>query len=240
MKRQKIKIKNNKNETPMGYFEIATFFRFLGDGLAISSRAVLARKIYNTKSLSGISLKTQILYFLVYFLRYLDLLRIEPSFTKLRIYNRIMKIVYILFQVYIIKQFYGDLKFSYSKRYDTFNIPIFVLVSGIVSFFIKNETFKPLEYVEEFAYTASLVLESLAVLPQLVLLQDSGEVEPLVASYVTLQGLYRINYFVHFTFRWLAGASLDWLMIITSLIQTVLYFDFFRLYFYKGNKQFSK
>lgn len=211
--------------------QYSKMFRFTGDFLSVSGKVALARKIKNTSSLSGVSLKTQILYLVVYCARYIDLFIIGGKWGRMRIYNQIMKIVYISFQVYLISLFYGSLKYTYSKKYDTFNIPIFLFVGGILSFVFKNDTFTLYSYVDEYLYTLSLILESLAILPQLALCQDSGECEKLTAIYITLNGLYRLNYLIFFMISHFNGITADTLMIVTSLIQSILYADFFRVYF---------
>lgn len=210
---------------------LAKVFRYVGDVLAVSSKLALARKVANTKSLSGISLKTQVLYLIVYITRYLDLFYLGGSWDGNRAYNQCMKIVYIAFQVYLVFQFYGPYKYTYSKKYDTFNIPIFLVVSAVLSFIFKNDTNTVYEYADEYTYTISLFLESLAILPQLALSQDSGEIEKLTTISITLLGLYRLNYLIYFLMLVMAGKNVDTLMIITSLVQSILYIDFFRIYF---------
>jgi len=198
--------------------------RFLGDALAISSRAALVRKIHSTHSISGLSLKTQILYLLVYIFRYIDIFSSRILHSPLSIYNSLMKVVYVSFQVYIISLFYGRLKFSYSRKYDTFNIPIFLVVSFLLFYNF-------LGYSSSLLYSCSLILESLAILPQLVVSQDSGECEKLTALHITLLGLYRLSYLIYFGFRMAASKRVETLLIVTSLLQSVLYIDFFRVYF---------
>ena len=219
-------------------------FRFIGDFLAVSSRIALIKKINQTNSLNGLSLKTQILYLYVYVFRYLDLFTSPFTFAKkvkenakigLFIYNTIFKVVYIAFQVYIIQQFFGSRKYTYSKKFDTFPITIFLCTSGVLSIFLKDSTgsifFHPFEYLKEFFYSCSLILESLAILPQLVIIQDSGECEKLTAVFITCLGLYRLNYFVFFAVSKLQNARIDSLLLVASLVQSVLYFDFYRVYF---------
>lgn len=218
----------------MSFFD-PVFFRFLGDALAIASRSALVRKIHSTNSISGLSLKTQILYLVVYVLRYLDFFSSIRVFKPLSFYNSAMKLVYIGFQCYLISLFYGRLKFSYSKKYDTFNIPIFLAVSFVLSIFFKDDTkgifYDFFGYVREFAYACSLILESLAILPQLVVSQDSGECEKLTAVHITLLGLYRLSYLIFFGFKMATKWKFDTLLIVTSLLQSILYIDFFRVYF---------
>lgn len=210
---------------------LAKVFRYTGDILAVSSKLALVRKIVNTRSLSGISLKTQVLYLIVYFTRYLDLFYLGGSWDMSRVYNQCMKMVYISFQIYLVHQFYGPYKYTYSKKHDTFNIPVFLIASAVLSLVFKNDTSTVGEYVDEYTYTISLFLESLAILPQLALSQDSGEIEKLTTISITLLGLYRVNYLIYFLVLVLGRKSVDTLMIVTSLIQSVLYVDFFRIYF---------
>lgn len=226
--------------TPMVNLNI---FRFIGDFLAISSRISLIRKISSTNSLSGLSLKTQILYLFVYVFRYLDLLSAPATFLKkyrtgsldLFIYNTTLKIIYIAFQIYIISQFYSKRKYTYSKKFDTFPFGIFLCFSLALAVFIKDSTgsifFNLFGYLKELCYTCSLILETLAILPQLVVIQDSGECEKLTAIFITCLGLYRLNYFVFFYFSKMQQKRVDTLLIVSSLIQSVLYLDFYRVYF---------
>ncbi|CAL9084377.1 unnamed protein product [Musa textilis] len=72
-------------------------FRFAGDMSHLFSVLVLLLKIYATKSCSGISLKTQELYALVFLTRYLDLFTYVVS-----VYNTLMKIVFISSSIAIV------------------------------------------------------------------------------------------------------------------------------------------
>ncbi|KAL6192663.1 hypothetical protein ACLB2K_033749 [Fragaria x ananassa] len=69
-------------------------FRLAGDITHLISILVLLFKIYATRSCSGISLKTQDLYAVVFLAQYLDL------FTDfISVYNSVMKVVFILSSV---------------------------------------------------------------------------------------------------------------------------------------------
>lgn len=218
---------------------MSQFIRYLGDLLAISSKIAIARKVKRTNSLSGLSLKTQILYLMVYIFRYANIFVISNFNTLTDVYNTAMKVIYISFQIYIISLFYGRLKFSYSKKYDTFSLDIFLAVSLALAWLFKDSTDGIFEdffgYFYEFFYACSLILESLAILPQLVVIQDSEECEKLTALSITLLGLYRFLYFIYFIKRLMLGKKLDMLLVTTSLIQSVLYLDFFRIYFKNWN-----
>ncbi|KRH91737.1 ER lumen protein retaining receptor, partial [Pseudoloma neurophilia] len=66
--------------------------RFSGDFLRILSMFTLLKKIRQTKSVSGLSLKTSLIYLIVFILRYLDLFYFQIG-SLLRFYNFIMKIL---------------------------------------------------------------------------------------------------------------------------------------------------
>ncbi|CAM8893661.1 unnamed protein product [Rhodiola kirilowii] len=65
-------------------------FRLAGDMTHLVSILILLLKIYATKSCSGISLKTQELYAVVFVTRYLDLVT-----DFISVYNSVMKVVFI-------------------------------------------------------------------------------------------------------------------------------------------------
>ena len=66
---------------------VFNIFRLCGDFSHLASFVILLHKIFVKKDCAGISLKTQILYFIVFVTRYLDI------FTNFwSIYNTIMKV----------------------------------------------------------------------------------------------------------------------------------------------------
>ena len=72
-------------------------FRFFGDLSHLASIFILLYAIETNRSTNGLSLKTQILYVVVYFTRYLDL------FTKFySLYNTSLKLVFIASSIYTV------------------------------------------------------------------------------------------------------------------------------------------
>lgn len=80
----------------MDVFDNKNFFRISGDLTHLASKAILITTIHQLHSAEGISFLTQLLYLLVFSLRYLDLFW---TFTR-DWYNTTFKIVYILTSVY--------------------------------------------------------------------------------------------------------------------------------------------
>eukprot|EP01043_Picozoa_sp_COSAG02_P034477 COSAG02_NODE_2412_length_8920_cov_2.506178_4_plen_156_part_00 len=85
--------------------------------------------------------------------------------------------------------------------------------------------------IQELLWTFSIYLESVAILPQLFLLQRTGEAEALTADYVFCLGGYRFLYI--FNWIWRAAHTpgyQDWIVWVSGFIQTALYGDFFYYY----------
>nr|GMD04448.1 ER lumen protein-retaining receptor A [Ipomoea batatas] len=169
-------------------------FRLAGDMTHLISILVLLLKIYATKSCSGISLKTQELYTIVFLARYLDL------FTEfISVYNTIMKIVFIVSTLAIVwcMRFHRTVKRSYDRELDTFRHWILIAASFVLALLI-HEKFTFLEVFWSF----SIYLEAVAILPQLVLLQRSGNVDNLTGQYVFFLGAYRSFYILNWIYRY--------------------------------------
>ncbi|KAL6120628.1 KdelR [Nucleospora cyclopteri] len=205
---------------------LLTIFRFTGDFLLISSRYILMKKIKQEKSVAGLSLKTQIIYLITYLLRYIDLKNFSSTAGYLQIYNSILKVSFILYQIRIIHLIYRHRK-TYTKRFDTFPLSVLIGTATLISAVISDSLF----YVQEFAYNMSLILESIAILPQLVMTQEAEECETMTGLYIILLGMYRMSYMLYFITKIVMGMKVDYLTVITSLVQTILYGDFFAVYY---------
>ncbi|KAJ8761839.1 hypothetical protein K2173_005411 [Erythroxylum novogranatense] len=199
-------------------------FRFLGDMTHLMSILILLLKIYATKSCSGISLKTQELYAIVFVARYLDLFTDYVS-----LYNTVMKVVFIastLAIVWCIRR-HPLVRRSYDKDLDTFRHFFLVAASFILSLLLHDKfTFR------EILWTFSIYLEAVAILPQLVLLQRSGNVDNLTGQYVFFLGAYRAFYILNWIYRYFTETHFNrWISCVSGLVQTALYADFFYYYF---------
>ncbi|GLU13846.1 hypothetical protein SLE2022_304560 [Rubroshorea leprosula] len=199
-------------------------FRFAGDMTHLISILVLLLKIYATKSCSGISLKTQELYALVFIARYLDL------FTDFRsVYNTIMKIVFIASSLAIVwcMRRHPLVRRSYDKELDTFR-HYFLIVACLVLALLVHEKFT----FQEIFWAFSIYLEAVAILPQLILLQRSGNVDNLTGQYVFFLGAYRALYILNWIYRYFTEQHFSrWIACVSGIVQTALYADFFYYYF---------
>ncbi|CAN1269539.1 ER lumen protein-retaining receptor B, partial [Linum perenne] len=181
---------------------------------------------------AGVSLKTQELYALVFVARYLDMF---TSFIS--IYNTLMKLIFLAstFSIIWYMKSHKLVRRSYDKDQDTFRHWFLVLPCLILALFI-HEKFTFLEVM----WTFSIFLEAVVILPQLVLLQRTRNIDNLTGQYVFLLGAYRALYILNWIYRYFTEPNyIHWITWISGIVQTLLYADFFYYYFqsWKNNKK---
>ncbi|XP_028118214.1 ER lumen protein-retaining receptor-like [Camellia sinensis] len=89
-------------------------------------------------------------------------------------------------------------------------------------------------------WTFSLYLEVVAILPQLVLLQHSRNIDNLTGNYIFLLGAYRALYIINWIYRFFTeNHQVRWIPWVSGLVQTALYADFFYYYIksWKNNEK---
>jgi len=85
----------------------------------------------------------------------------------------------------------------------------------------------------EILWSYSIFLESVAILPQLFMLQRTGEAETITTHYLAALGVYRALYIPNWIYRYFADGVVDPIAVTAGLVQTGLYVDFFYVYFTK-------
>jgi ER lumen protein retaining receptor len=93
----------------------------------------------------------------------------------------------------------------------------------------------PYQYTpSEILWAFSIWLESVAILPQLFLLQRTGEAETITTHYLFALGSYRALYIPNWIWRYFMDKHhWDGIAVMAGLVQTVLYSDFFWIYYTK-------
>lgn len=209
-------------------------FRLAGDMTHLLSVVVLLLKIHATRSCRGISLKTQELYALVFLTRYIDLF-----FRYVSLYNTVMKLVFLGSSGTIIyyMRFHRVVRTTYDREQDTFRAWFLIGPCLLLALLINGE-FTPIEIL----WTFSLYLEAVAILPQLVLLQRTQNIDNLTGNYILLLGAYRGLYIINWIYRSFTEDNYrQWIVWISGLAQTGLYADFFYYYFksWQNNEKLS-
>ena len=83
-------------------------------------------------------------------------------------------------------------------------------------------------------WTFSIYLEAVAILPQLFMVSKTGEAETITSHYLFALGAYRAFYIVNWIYRYYTESFIDGIAVVSGIIQTILYADFFYLYITKG------
>ncbi|KNC48217.1 ER lumen protein retaining receptor [Thecamonas trahens ATCC 50062] len=212
-------------------------FRISADLLHLASFFILIFKMKATKSCKGISFKTQLMYTLVFTCRYLDLFHVLgmmitfnfAHITGLTLYNTFMKILFLAASYYIVYLMRTELKSTSDDARDTF-VLWHILAPCAVLALIFNAQFTILEIL----WTFSIYLEAVAVMPQLMLLIETGEADSLSSHYMFAVGGYRALYLVNWVYRYATEPYYsNWIAWIAGFVQTALFGDFFYYYFVK-------
>lgn len=216
-------------------------FRLLGDFFHAAS-IILFLVIVGVKGNgAGVSLKSQYLFLLTFFLRYLDL------FTKFyNWYNTLMKIFFILTTmgiVFILRRV-EPAKSTYSPTQDSVShwnlimaaaiagMVIHLVGSGVVD--IRGSSGQEFEVHFEhyswlsFFWTFSVCLEPLAMLPQLYIFRKNRLISRDIRTAIVFMGIYRLCYLLFWGFR---AASVEhfqhhYLLYTSGIVQCLTYIDF--------------
>lgn len=196
-------------------------FRLIGDLSHLLSILILLFKIHASGICTGLSLKSQILYVIVFITRYSDLITNFVSY-----YNTLMKIFFIVSSVYTVYLIKFHFKETYDYIMDTFRIEFLLIGSAILALFF------PYKYsVLEILWVFSICLESVAILPQLFMLRRTGDAEPFTTLYIYVLGVYRGFYILNWIYRYYSEEYIDLISLIAGILQTTLYIDFFYVYY---------
>jgi ER lumen protein retaining receptor len=187
--------------------------------------------IHSLSLSAGISVRTHELYLVVFITRYLDLFTNYYS-----LYNSVMKVLYIASTASIIYtiRFQEPIKSTYDKAQDSFlhwkfavlPCAIIALISHVIGSGVSH--WQPTELL----WTFSIYLESISILPQLIVLQRYREVENLTGNYIFFMGAYRFLYILNWIYRshTETGYKHHWVVYFCGVLQTLLYGDFFYYY----------
>ncbi|KAL2160859.1 hypothetical protein VTH06DRAFT_1056 [Thermothelomyces fergusii] len=202
-------------------------FRVAGDLSHLASIFILLHKIVQLKSCSGISFKSQLLYLIVYVTRYLDLPWTSSP------YNFVFKVLFISSQFYIIYLMTRAYRPTNDPNLDTFRVEFLLGFAAVLAILF------PVRYtVLEVFWAFSIWLESVAILPQLFMLQRTGEAEAITAHYLFALGIYRTLYIPNWIYRYVTEPThkIDTIAVVAGVLQTLLYSDFFWIYYTKVMK----
>lgn len=196
---------------------------------------MLFRRLISKKNAHGISVRAQVLYLIVFVVRYLDLFTTYYSF-----YNTLMKIFYISSTAAIIGAIYcyEPLRDTCDLARDTFShwkllvVPSF-LFAMIVHIVGSQYSYNGFDFME-LLWTFSICLEPVAILPQLFLIFRYREIDTIlwIYEYILFKGIYRAFYILNWIYRSLVEPHYKhhFLVYACGVLQTLVYADFLLFY----------
>lgn len=200
-------------------------FRYVGDYLHLFGIIVLLSTIAKNKSVSGISRSTQILYFLVFVTRYLDLF--DHSQTAYLVF---FKLTYIATSVIVLVLFW-HLDVTYERRNDTVNLAVIIFPCITAAILLTNEY-----SVLEVLWTFSEFIEGFAMVPQYVFCyRERGQRDWGAGLYVISLGGYRVFYALNWIYKKIQMPHYsDVQSWIGGIIEIIFFLDFLN-YRFTGN-----
>ncbi|OTB05614.1 hypothetical protein M426DRAFT_319600 [Hypoxylon sp. CI-4A] len=203
-------------------------FRILGDCSHLLSKCILIFAIHRNRSAEGVSMITQAFYAVVFCTRYTDF------FTETSSWNYFFKLFYILSSFYIII----IMRWLFPRtreREISWKLGAAVLMGSL---FISPFTMLIFEKQARWGfftwmYDFSLILESVCVLPQLLLLRQTTVPTVIDSFYLLTLGSYRGLYILNWIMRGIDinDRGPNAVSIIFGILQTALYVDFFWVYY---------
>ncbi|EON69859.1 hypothetical protein W97_09122 [Coniosporium apollinis CBS 100218] len=209
-------------------------FRILGDLSHAISIVVLIWAIHSNRSAEGVSLITQVLYIAVFCARYIDIFWV-PAFSEWHhTWNFFGKLFYTLtgcYIVFLMTRVYARTR----EREKAWKLGVWSTIGSVIGapvvylIFIRFAPNRPAW--EEILWTFSIILESFAILPQLLLLRQTTVPTVIDSFYLATLGAYRAFYILNWFVRWLGPEHhFDPTSMVFGVLQTAFYVDFAWVY----------
>jgi len=209
-------------------------FHILGDVSHTSSKIILIWAIHSNSSAEGVSLITQALYALVFCTRYLDIFTSSATKDGWHTWNFSLKIFYTLSSLYII--FLMTSVYARTREREKawkFGLYCFAGSVAIAPFWylIFKDTVVGRNAFIRVLWTYSQILESVCVIPQLLLLRQTTVPTVIDSFYLVTLGAYRFLYVLNWIVRGFNERGYhDPTSWVWGSIQTALMIDFAWVY----------
>jgi ER lumen protein retaining receptor len=194
------------------------------------AEATLLIQLRMNKTALGLSVQSQELFLIVYVTRYLDVLDSHSST------NSALKLGCIVCTALLIAMVRGTEPYkssflTYQADSSQGHAKTIVLSCGVVTL-LTYLFFGPINFIET-CWVFSVLLETLAMVPQILLLHRHGETDGLPASYMFVLAVYRGLFVLNYIYRALYDRYFDKTGLIEHLFaatHTVIYCAFFGIY----------
>jgi ER lumen protein retaining receptor len=192
-----------------------------------ASNTRITSPLTNT-STPGVSLLTQLLYVIVFVARYLDLFWVSPTNSW---WNFILKNFYIWSSFYIIfimlRVFARTREREKAWRLGAYALGGSALATPLIGLIFEGSV---VFRFTEFLWVFSIILESVCVLPQLLLLRQTTVPTVIDSGYLIALGSYRLLYLLNWIYRLFTPNKPEAIPVLFGIVQTALYVDFAWVY----------
>jgi len=234
------------------YFLSAGDFSFLmtyGSLSRMFGFGILNVKTFTSKRATGVSVKTLQLYCVVFFFRLTSIVRHEGYLPYDKSGDWLYHVIEFLALFFTATALYGCMgpfKSTYQSNLDKFgemSVPpgagaVYLAVPILLLAMLVHPNLNS-DFFSDVAWTYSMYLESVALVPQLFMFQkqESGVVELLTAHFVAALGFGRILEFMFWIYSYhelatAQGSTMPgYLALFAQFIQLVLMLDFFWYYY---------
>ena len=180
----------------------------------------------------GVSLITQMLYALVFVTRYLNIFWVSPAGSALNVWNFVLKNFYIISSFYIVflmMRIYARTR----EREKAWRLGAYCLGGSVIlaPMITAIADGKRTGFIE-ILWTFSIILESVCVIPQLLLLRQTTVPTVIDSFYLLTLGSYRAFYILNWIVRVTTPPKhhFEWRAVLFGIIQTAFYVDFAWVY----------
>jgi ER lumen protein retaining receptor len=200
-------------------------FRYVGDYLHLIGIVMLLLTIAKNKSVAGISRTSQVLYFLVFITRYLDLFDHSQSS-----YLVFFKLTYIGTSALTLFLFH-QLDSTYEKRNDSCNIAVLLIPCATAAVLLTSEY-----SILEVLWTFSEFLEAFAMVPQYIFCYRERQSKDWGTSlFIIALGGYRVFYAFNWIYKKFMMPHYSDIQSWLGGIIEILFFADFLSYRFTGN-----
>ena len=172
------------------------------------------------------------LYALVFITRYLNIFKVSAVGSTLNVWNFVLKNFYILSSLYIIfimmRVYARTREREKAWRLGAYCLGASVVLAPIATVISDGKATNLLEIL----WTFSIILESVCVVPQLLLLRQTTVPTVIDSFYLLTLGSYRAFYILNWIVRVATPPRhhFEWRSVLFGIIQTAFYVDFAWVY----------
>lgn len=216
--------------------ELTLLCKIVADICVLTSKVCIFRKMKRMHTVSGISLKWNLVLLVSYVLMYFDP-REWSYLTTWNVYNNLVKVAMIEYQIGLLLLMWFKFSKTYEKRNDKCSVVFLVIFSMIFGMSVSYRTrvrilacFRFIDKNNNFFWdllkNTGHCLNALAIIPQLVMTQESEYCEAATGKAIFLTGIGNIFMLLHNIF-----ASDRMFFIVLGVIAFIINLDFMLLYY---------